>query len=124
MEDAVTFLESARSVYPNVTLLLNTVQLLALDMHPNEPFSTERVNEEFVRLTEAFFLTKFNVDQSKNALRVALMEPHKMNKEVDVEDERRVIQCLEKVTSFINSRFVYSRGYCYGRALKAIVSHR
>lgn len=100
LEDAVTFLESARSIYPDVTLLLNTVQLLALDMHPNEPFSSERVNEEFVRLTEAFFSTKFNVDQTKNALRLALMEPHTKNKEIDVEDERKVIQCLEKVTPY------------------------
>ena len=38
MEDAVTFLETAKAVYSDVTLLLNKTQLLALDNEPNEPF--------------------------------------------------------------------------------------
>ena len=38
MEDAVTFLERAKAVYSDVTLLLNKTQLLALDKDPNEPF--------------------------------------------------------------------------------------
>ena len=41
MEDAVTFLESAKKVYPDVTLLLNKIQLLALDKDPNQPFSDQ-----------------------------------------------------------------------------------
>jgi hypothetical protein len=41
MEDAVTFLESAKKVYSDVTLLLNKIQLLALDKDPNEPFSDQ-----------------------------------------------------------------------------------
>ena len=39
MEDAVTFLETAKGVYADVALLLNKTQLLALDKDPNEPFS-------------------------------------------------------------------------------------
>ena len=39
MEDAVTFLETAKDVYADVTLLLSKTQLLALDKDPNEPFS-------------------------------------------------------------------------------------
>ena len=41
MEDAVTFLESAKKVYPDVALLLNKIQLLALDKDPNEPFTDQ-----------------------------------------------------------------------------------
>ena len=41
MEDAVTFLESARKVYSDVTLLLNKTQLLALDKDPNLPFNDQ-----------------------------------------------------------------------------------
>ena len=41
MEDAVTFLESAKAVYADVALLLNKTQLLALDKDPNEPFSDQ-----------------------------------------------------------------------------------
>ena len=37
----MTFLESAKKVYSNVTLLLNKIQLLALDKDPNEPFSDQ-----------------------------------------------------------------------------------
>jgi hypothetical protein len=41
MEDAVTFLESAKKVYYDVTLLLNKIHLLALDQDPNEPFGDQ-----------------------------------------------------------------------------------
>ena len=41
MEDAVTFLESAKKVYADVALLLNKTQLLALDKDPNEPFGDQ-----------------------------------------------------------------------------------
>ena len=34
----MTFLESAKKVYPDVALLLNKIQLLALDKDPNKPF--------------------------------------------------------------------------------------
>ena len=43
MEDAVTFLERAKAVYPDVVLLLNKTQLLALDKDPNEPFGVDTV---------------------------------------------------------------------------------
>ena len=41
MEDAVTFLESAKKVYSDVVLLLNKIQLLALDKDPNQPFTDQ-----------------------------------------------------------------------------------
>ena len=97
LEDAVTFLENTRKTYPNVTSLLNTNQLLALDMDPKEPFSYGTVNEDFLNLAEAYFVVKYNIDQAKNALRYALMEPHAKHKEVDVDGEKGVITCLEKV---------------------------
>ena len=37
----MTFLESAKKVYPDVALLLNKIQLLALDKDPNEPFTDQ-----------------------------------------------------------------------------------
>ena len=37
----MTFLESTTKVYPDVTLLLNKTQLLALDKDPNEPFGDQ-----------------------------------------------------------------------------------
>ena len=48
MEDAVTFLESAKKVYSDVALLLNKIQLVALDKDPNEPF-TDQVGTMGVR---------------------------------------------------------------------------
>ncbi len=42
-EDAVSFLERARKKCPDVALLLNTVQLLALDLDPTVPFSESSV---------------------------------------------------------------------------------
>ena len=50
-----------------------------------------------MKLAEAYFVSKYNVDQAKAALRVALMEPHTKDRQVDVEGEKMVIQCLEKV---------------------------
>ena len=41
MEDAVTFLETAKKLYSDVTLLLNKSQLLALDMDPKQPFTDQ-----------------------------------------------------------------------------------
>ena len=98
LEDAVTFLERAKAVYPNVTSLLNTTQLLALDTDLAVPYSDQKTaNEDFVKLTEAFFVTKHSMDMTKNALRLALMEPHASGKQVDVEEEEKVILCLKKV---------------------------
>lgn len=97
VQDAVTFLEDARRVYPNVTHLLNTLQLLALDMEPREPFEKSSENEQFVKLAEAYFVTKYSIDQAQGALRVALLEPRKKGKEVDVEEEKLVIKCLGMV---------------------------
>ncbi len=45
-EDALSFLERADKKCPDVTLLLNSVQLVALDFDPTQPFS-----ESTVRLT-------------------------------------------------------------------------
>ena len=98
LEDAVTFLERAKEIYPNVTSLLNTNQLLALDTDPTAPYSDQKTaNEEFIKLTEAYFVTKHSVDTTKNTLRAALMEPHAKDKQIDVDDEDRVIECLKKV---------------------------
>ena len=97
LEDAVTFLEEARGIFPDVTSLLNTNQVLALDMDPKDPFQEDTVNEQFVKLAEAYFVTKHNVDQAKYALRISLMEPHAKDKEVDVAAEEKVIKCMEKV---------------------------
>ena len=104
LEDAVTFLERAKEIYPNVTSLLNTNQLLALDTDPTAPYSDQKTaNEEFIKLTEAYFVTKHSVDTTKNTLRAALMEPHAKDKQIDVDDEDRVIECLKKVTEGICS---------------------
>lgn len=97
MEDAVAFLERARESYPDVTSILNTNQLLCLEFAPNEPFPRERVDEHFVKLAEAFFVTKFSSDQAKNSLRIALLEPRTKGKEWDVPSVEKVINCLEKV---------------------------
>ena len=103
VQDAVSFLEDAHLVYPDVTHLLNKVQLLALDMDPREPFTRGSENEEFVRVSEAFFLTKLNCQSTKSDLRAALMEPRAKGKPLDVSEKERVIRCLEMV-----------RGICRG----------
>ena len=98
LEEAVTFLERVKAVFPNVTSLLNTTQVLALDTDLAVPYSDQKTaNEDFVKLTEAYFVTKHNVDMTKNALRLALMDPHTSGKTVDVEEQERTVQCLKKV---------------------------
>ncbi len=97
LEDAVTFLENAKKRFPNITALLTTNQLVALDMDPGEPFNDRTVNEDFIKLVESYFVTKHSIDQTKGALRQALMEPLSRGKEVDVQAEQEVITCLEKV---------------------------
>ena len=118
LEDAVTFLERAKEIYPNVTSLLNTNQLLALDTDPTAPYSDQKTaNEEFIKLTEAYFVTKHSVDTTKNTLRAALMEPHAKDKQIDVDDEDSVIECLKKVTEriFSSQTFqVYSPWWRFG----------
>ena len=57
-----------------------------------------QVNEEFVRLSEAYFVTKHNVDSTENMLRATLMEPRTAGKQVDVEHEKVVIKCLKMVS--------------------------
>lgn len=99
VQDTVSFLEDARLVYPNVTHLLNKLQLLALDMDPREPFARGRDNEEYLKLVEAYFAVKFNYDTAKSELRHALMEPRNKGKAVDVEGEEAVIKCLEMVNA-------------------------
>ena len=56
-----------------------------------------QVNEEFVKLSEAYFVTKYNVDTAEGMLRSALMEPRTAGKTVDVEHEKVVIKCLKMV---------------------------
>ena len=100
VQDAVSFLEDARRVYPDVSHLLNKVQLLALDMDPREPFCKGSENEEFVKVAEAFFITKLNCDLTRGDLRAALMEPRATGKTLNVLEKERVIQCLEMVSEF------------------------
>ena len=57
MEDAVTFLETAKKLYSDVTLLLNKSQLLALDMDPKQPF-TDQVWTLFI-LSEVTVATSY-----------------------------------------------------------------
>ena len=58
-----------------------------------------QVNEEFVKLSEAYFVTKYNADTAENVLRVTLMEPRTAGKTIDVEHEKVVIKCLKMVSS-------------------------
>ena len=55
----MTFLESAKKVYSDVTLLLNKIQLLALDKDPNEPFS-ECMSILWLGLKRIILLQKFS----------------------------------------------------------------
>ena len=48
-------------------------------------------------MSEAYFVTKYNVDSTENMLRVTLMEPRTAGKAIDVEHEKVVIKCLKMV---------------------------
>lgn len=52
IEDAISFLDRAKKFCSEVSLLLNAVQLLALDFDPTQPFSQNNVSPCF------FFLVK------------------------------------------------------------------
>ena len=45
IEDAISFLDRAKKVCSEVSLLLNAVQLLALDFDPTQPFSQSSVSK-------------------------------------------------------------------------------
>ena len=100
VQDAVSFLEDARRVYSDVTHLLNNVQLLALDMDPLKPFTKGSKNEEFVKVADAFFVTKLNCDMTKSDLRAGLMVPRSEAERLDVSGKESVIQCLGMVSNY------------------------
>ena len=100
LQDAVSFLEGATAVYPQITSVLTRVQLLALDMSPTEAFAAQTVNEDFVRLAEAYFQTKHAVYSAELTLRMALLEPRTKGKGLDVDAVHQTITCLKKVISF------------------------
>ena len=59
-----------------------------------------QVNEEFVKLSEAYFVTKYNVDTAENMLRVMLMEPRTARKTIDVDHEKIVIIYIPFTSKF------------------------
>ena len=61
------------------------------------------MNETFVKLAEAFFVTKHSIHVAEVSLRQALLEPHNKGETVDTDEEQRVITCLKKVS--ITNRF-------------------
>ncbi len=114
--DAVTFLEGISVDYPDITSLLDTPQLLALDMDPREPFKStdvriwlcvcvcknhritaSQVNEKFVKMLEGFFMSQYAVHTAKAALQVSLMDPIKKGDDVDTEKQQLVIKTIKKV---------------------------
>ena len=58
-----------------------------------------QVNEEFVKLSEAYFVTKYNVDTAEGMLRSVLMEPRTAGKTVDVKHEKVIIKYLKMVSN-------------------------
>ena len=80
VQDAVTFLEDICRLYPDATHLLNTLQLLALDMSPQEPLTKGNENEEFLKITEAYFVTRLSVNHAKYELRSSLSLPRSEGK--------------------------------------------
>ena len=56
-----------------------------------------------MKLSEAYFVTKYNVDTAENMLRVMLMEPRTAGKTIDVDHEKIVIKCLKMV----NDTYMY-----------------
>lgn len=94
VQDAETLLKEACHVYPDATHLLNAVQLLAVKMEPMKPFSKGSESEQFLKLAEAYFVTKYSIDHAQEALRVALLEPQAKG---DMNDKKAVIQCLDLV---------------------------
>ena len=97
-EDAVTFLENAQFVYPDVSHILTKTQLLALDMSPSEPFTQGLENDEFVKLADAYFTSKQSGTLVKSELRVALIEPRTAGKPLDIRRKEKIVECLEMVS--------------------------
>ena len=67
-----------------------------------------QVNEEFVKLSEAYFVTKYNVDTAENMLRVMLMELRTTGKTIDVDHEKVVIKCLKMVSNTYMYMYMYN----------------
>ena len=62
-----------------------------------------QVNEEFLRLSEAYFVTKYNVDSAENMLQEMLMKPRTDGKKINVQHQTMVIKCLKMVRAKLAS---------------------
>ena len=108
--------EKERLQFTVTTLLcykkLVTFYVITLPLRMHVIVTFLQVNEEFVRISEAYFVTKHNVDSTENMLRTTLMEPRIAGKQVDVEHEKVVIKCLKMVSVACTYR-VFWREYYY-----------
>ena len=50
-----------------------------------------------MKLSEAYFVAKHNVDSAENRLQETLMKPTTDGKKIDVQHEAMVIKCLKMV---------------------------
>ena len=62
-----------------------------------------QVNEDFLRLSEAYFVTKYNVDLAENMLQETLMKPRTDGKKINMQHQTMVIKCLKMVRTKLAS---------------------
>ena len=102
LSDSVSFLAELQAGYNKATSLISTKQLKALDVSPTAPFEKETVNEDFVRLAEAYFTLKTDSTTCSNELRSKLMEPNATGKFPDVEEHDKMLATLNKAAERIH----------------------
>lgn len=96
-QDPVAFLSALRASCPNITSMLNSKQAKLLSKSPKEPYDPKDVNEEYLTDMAAFFGVKQKMEDANQALRNQLLQPNKVDEEVDVKGFTVRTKALEKV---------------------------
>lgn len=118
--DAVVFIQSLEPEFPDVTSLLTTDQLKALDLDPkyvwlrccrvfeiyslhtncaffcSTPLDGDDVNETFVRLADSYFTAKMGAEGAQSSLRTELSEARAKGKEASPECAFYYLACIAK----------------------------
>ena len=98
MDDTVDFLQTVKTVFPDILAVLSDVEIRVLDSRADEPFDAESVNTEFVQTSEARFVSSHTVMMAKSLLRGALVGPSTKGKELDIAKQEKLIEATTKVS--------------------------
>lgn len=95
--DPIAFLAELKATCPEIVSVLTLKQAKLLSKTPNDPYDPTDVNEEYLTDAASFYGLKQKMEDANQALRTALLQPNKMDRDLDVEGFKARITALEKV---------------------------